>query len=64
MTDDLKTKSIAELHQILAEMIVSTGLAAIDPKAPPEKWKRHAVRYFQYIRDCKASISLDTEPRP
>lgn len=64
MTDDLKNKSTAELHRILGEMIVSTGLAAIDPMAPPEKWQKHAVRYFQYLRDCKASISLDTEPRP
>jgi hypothetical protein len=64
MTHDLETLSIPELCQILGERILRTARAATDPNAPPEKWHKDAVRYFQHLRDCKASLSLEVEPRP
>jgi len=64
MTKDHATKTTAELHQLLGEKILNTALSATDPQAPPAKWHKDAVRYFQLLRDCKATLSLEVEPQP
>lgn len=52
-----------ELHRRLGRLLLKLATDATNPDLPPEKWHKSAVRYFELMRSCKASFTLDSDPQ-